>query len=281
MINVGLMQKLRVSRQTDLGFMLKDNEGNEVLLHYSQSLKEHKLNDPVEVFIYLDKKKRPTATQIKPVALVDEVGLFEVKEVKKDLGLFVSNNTPKDVLFSKDILPKSYKEWPEVGEFIFGKLTLKNDQFLVKHATKDEIVKLNKNVKYELLEQVNGTVVDIKERGVLVLSNDFMAIFIPTIEIRGDYHLGQKVVVSITKDMNGWYYGSLIKQKEFMIDEDKELILNYLKKYKIMSLTAKSSSEEIFDLLKISRKAFKRAYGGLYKDQIIEFDDKSTWLKKK
>jgi predicted RNA-binding protein (virulence factor B family) len=47
-----------------------------------------------------------------------------------------------------------------------------------------------------------------------------------------------------------------------------------------MPLTAKSSSEDVFKYLKMSRKAFKRAYGGLYKDQIIEFDDNKTYFVK-
>jgi predicted RNA-binding protein (virulence factor B family) len=29
----------------------------------------------------------------------------------------------------------------------------------------------------------------------------------------------------------------------------------------------------------MSRKAFKRALGGLYKDQIVEFDEEKTYLK--
>ena len=81
--------------------------------------------------------------------------------------------------------------------------------------------------------------------------------------------------------MTGWYYGSLIEQKELMIDSDKELILNYLKIHKFMMLTAKSSAEEIFKIFKISRKSFKRAYGGLYKDQLILFDEHKTWLNNK
>ena len=48
-----------------------------------------------------------------------------------------------------------------------------------------------------------------------------------------------------------------------------------------MKLTAKSSSEEVFKVLKMSRKAFKRAYGGLYKDHIIDFDDYKTFIVEK
>ena len=31
----------------------------------------------------------------------------------------------------------------------------------------------------------------------------------------------------------------------------------------------------------MSRKAFKRAYGGIYKDRVIEFDEEKTWKLKK
>ena len=52
------------------------------------------------------------------------------------------------------------------------------------------------------------------------------------------------------------------------------------KNHNMMPLTAQSSSEDVFKLLKMSRKAFKRAYGGLYKDHIIDFDDEKSFIIK-
>ena len=46
-----------------------------------------------------------------------------------------------------------------------------------------------------------------------------------------------------------------------------------------MPLDAKSSSEDVEKILNISRKAFKRALGGLYKDELIYFKDSKTYLK--
>ena len=42
--------------------------------------------------------------------------------------------------------------------------------------------------------------------------------------------------------------------------------------------TEESSSEEVEKVFNMSRKAFKRALGGLYKDQIVEFDETKTYL---
>ena len=48
-----------------------------------------------------------------------------------------------------------------------------------------------------------------------------------------------------------------------------------------MPLDAKSSSEDVEKILNMSRKAFKRALGGLYKDEAVYFKDNKTFLLKK
>ena len=48
-----------------------------------------------------------------------------------------------------------------------------------------------------------------------------------------------------------------------------------------MKITAKTSAEIVEKELGLSRKAFKRAYGGLYKDRVIDFDEEKTFVIKK
>ena len=51
-------------------------------------------------------------------------------------------------------------------------------------------------------------------------------------------------------------------------------ILQYLKSHKgVVALGDKSTPEEIYKLLKISKKAFKKTVGGLYKEQLITIGD--------
>ena len=88
-------------------------------------------------------------------------------------------------------------------------------------------------------------------------------------------------MVTITKNVDGECYGTLNSRKEQMIDPDKEIILKYLEDHHgRMNLTAKSSSEEIEKVFKMSRKAFKRALGALYKERKVEFDEVRTYLIK-
>ena len=280
MIKLGEYNKLTVTRKSDLGYMLTDGK-DEVLLHFSQSLKEHKENDVITVFIYADKKDRLTATEIIPFATLEDAGFVEVVDIIPNAGVFVNINTPKDVFLSKDNLPFNESLWPQKGDKLFVRLKIKKDSLVAKPLNRFDIIALHKDVKYVEREQVNAHVCKISDAGLSLITNDMMYVFVPETQLRGTYRLGEDVVVTITKELEEEYYGTLNQQKELLIDTDRELILDYMKKnHNMMPLTAKSSSEDVFKLLKMSRKAFKRAYGGLYKDHIIDFDDEKSFIIK-
>ena len=58
------------------------------------------------------------------------------------------------------------------------------------------------------------------------------------------------------------------------IDEFRAKILDYLdQNFGLMYLSDKSSPEEIKAELQMSKKNFKKAIGGLYKDKLIEIQD--------
>ena len=280
MIKLGEYNNLTVVRKSDLGYMLTDGN-EEVLLHFSQSLSEHKDNEEVKVFIYADKKERPTATEINPSATIEEAWFAKVVDVIPNVGVFVNINTPKDILVSKDNLPYDTELWPQVDDLLFIRLKIKKNSLIGKPLNRFDIISLHKGVNYLEQEQVNAHVCKIADSGISLITNDMMYVFVPETQLRGKYRLGEAVTVTITKPLDNEYYGTLNQHKEFLIDTDRELIVEYMKNHGgSMPLTAKSSSEDVFKYLKMSRKAFKRAYGGLYKDQIIEFDDNKTYFVK-
>lgn len=280
MIKLGEYNILKIVRKSDLGYMLTDGE-NEVLLHFSQSLSEHKDGEEIKVFIYSDKKERPTATEIKPSATIEDAGFAKVVDIIPGAGVFVNINTPKDILVSKDNLPYNTDLWPAKDDLLLIRLKIKKDSLIGKPLNRFDIISLHKNVMYAEREQVNAHVCKISDSGLSLVTNDLMYVFVPETQLRGTYRLGEDVLVTITKALDGEFYGTLNQHKELLMDTDKELILDYMKKHNnSMPLTAKSSSEDVFKYLKMSRKAFKRAYGGLYKDQIIDFDEKKTFIVK-
>ena len=281
MIKLGEFQKLEVIRLSDLGYMLSDGE-EEVLLHFKQATKEYKPKDKVNVFIYSDKQGRKTATESAPIITLDKPGFVKVTEVLPGAGVFVDINTPKDIFISKDRLPYEETSWPVKGDEILGILKIRKDVLTAKPIDRFDIIGLHRKVNYIEGEDVKAIVVRVGEKGLSLATHDPMYIFVPKSQLRGKHRLGEEVNVTITKNLGEEYYGRLNAQKEEMIEPDKKIILDYLDKHHgVMKITAKTSAEVIEAELGLSRKAFKRAYGGLYKERIIDFDEEKTFVVKK
>ena len=280
MIKLGEFNELSVVRKSDLGYMLTDGK-EEVLLHFKQSLSEHEISDKVNVFIYSDKSMRKTASELAPFITYDKPDFVSVVDSIPGVGVFVNINMPKDVLVSKDYLPYNEDFWPRKDDKLFCHLKVKKESLAAKPLSRFDIIGLHKDVAYAENEKVKGYVAKLAQNGVGIITVDAMYVFVPTTQLRGDYRLGQEVEVTITKALDEEYYGMLNHQKEEMIDGDKELILAYIKKHNgRIKITAKTEATIIERELKMSRKAFKRAYGGLYKEHVIDFDDEGTFLTK-
>lgn len=281
MIRLGDYNTLKVVRKSDLGYMLTDGN-DEILMHFKQATKELNDDEEVSVFVYSDKEKRLTATMIKPYATINEAGYAAVVDILPGVGVFVNVNTPKDILISKDYLPFNEENWPAIDDKLFIRLKTKGSILTGKPLNRFEIKELKSDARYAERESIEGYVIRIAEKGVGIVTIHNMYVFVPNSQFRGTLRLGQNVNVTITKTLDGECYGMMNAQKEELIDGDKEIILKYLDEHHgVMKFTAKSSSEEIEKSFKMSRKAFKRAYGSLYKERIIDFDDTKTFKVKK
>lgn len=280
MIEIGKYNILKVLRKSDLGYMLSDGK-EDILMHFKESSKELNNNEEVSVYVYTDKENRKTATMNTPNLQIEKPAFVKVVNVIDELGVFVDNNTPKDLLISKDYLPYDKELWPQIDDLVFCGLKVKKDYLVAKPVNRYDVTALKSSTKYLEQENVEAYVLRIAEKGIGLITKDLIYVFVPNTQLRKKYRLGEAVNVIITKMLDNEAYGTLNEHKEKLMDQDRELILEYLKNHHgVMKLTAKSSSEEVEKIFNMSRKAFKRAYGGLYKDQLIEFDDTKTYLKK-
>ncbi len=278
MIEVGQYQKFKVLRKSDLGYMLGLDE-EQVLLHFRQANRELEVDEVVEAFIYYDSQSRLAATLDEPLVTLSSSDFCEVVEVQKGFGVFVNNNLPKDMLLSKDYLSDDPKQWPQVGDKVLVRLKLKQNKLNAKLLNKAEILEINPNMTdYAVKEVVKATIVRATPNAYNALTDDNTYIFIPIKQTRETYRLGQEVEVTIISRHDNEYVGSLNPFKEKLIDSDAQLIVEYLEKNDKLPLTAKSQSEEIQKYFTMSRKAFKRALGNLYKDKIVYFDEINTYL---
>lgn len=278
-MEAGLHYNLKVVRKTDIGYMLKFMD-SEVLLHKNEAFRDLEIGEEVRVFIYYDAKKRLAATMSESILTLEKPAWVSVKSVVHGLGVFLDVNINKDILLSAEYLPYDDECWPNVGDKLF--CMLKNKGRLIA-----KVCNLNDSKAYAMKESillhdnVVAYVTRINPEGIGLFTKNLTYIYVHKTQMRKKYRLGEEVSVNITAINERGYQGTLIKQKENMIDDDSVIVLNYLKNHnKVMNFDSDSSPEDILKTFNMSKKAFKRALGHLYKERVIDFKDGKTVLVK-
>jgi len=278
MINIGQYNHLTVLRETQIAFLLTDGH-EEVFLHKKEALAPYKPNDLIDVFVYVDNQGRKTASTRKPFITMDQGAFLDVESVNFDYGVFLGNNLIKDLLLSKDDLPLSLDLWPKPKDSLFVTLKEKKGHLFAKFVGRKEISGYFSEPP-SLVEQteVMANVMYIVDEGIVCFTALGHEIFIHKNNMRETHRLGELVHPKIIRTASVHSYsGTLIEQKESMIVEDAKIILDYLDQHQgRMRYTDKSSAEAIQSVFKMSKSAFKRALGSLYKKGYVELDTTET-----
>jgi len=282
MITVGNYNEFIVDRKTDIGYMLK-NKDEEILLHEKQMAgKTLEVGDKVFAFVMYDSKGRQTATLEEAICTTNSYGFATVVDVKVGLGVFLNINTFKDVLLSKDDLPQDITLWPQIGDKILIKLQVKNNRIKAVMGKRDDLILYYPLKEHKLGEVIEAYVCRCSNLAINACSLDKNYIFISTKQFREKHRIGEKVNVMIIGAHEAELVGSLNKVKEEMVLDDELQIIAYLNKHNgVMPYTAKTDSETIERVFHMSRKAFKRALGDLYKKEEIICNDLETKLNEK
>jgi uncharacterized protein len=116
-LELGVLNYLQVDRDTPHGVFLMAQDGKDVLLPKAYVTELIQIDSFVEVFLYTDSEDRLVATTLKPKAMLDQFGLFEVVDVAP-FGAFVDWGLAKDLL-----VPKMLQKTPfKIGEKRFLKV---------------------------------------------------------------------------------------------------------------------------------------------------------------
>lgn len=277
-LRIGEVNRLRVNRKTDIGYMLESDD-DQVFLHFNESAyKELKPNDVVDAFLYFDQKGRLAATLKTPLITATRPGFLKVTAIHHDLGVFLDMGIAKELLLSKDDLTLDLDLWPQVGDILYVSLKMKG-KFVAKITSKEEF-KLKPEHELKLKDTVLAYVQKIGREGINLLTPEGHFIFVHHTMIKRQIRYGMAVEVKVTYQSEKGYSGSLVAQKEVAIYDDANTILTYVIRNNGMYLTADSTPDEIEKVFKMSKKAFKRAIGHLYKERKIDFVNGKTILVK-
>ncbi len=276
MIEIGKYNTLRAARRTPHGMVLQDEEGDDVLLPNKYVPESLEPGAPIDVFVYTDSNDWPVATTRRPLAVVGEVAYLQAKEITP-IGAFMDWGLEKDLFvpFSE----QSQKMTTGRRYFVYLYLDEQTDRVaasskLNKYLSK-EAPDLKEGQEVQLLigpqtELGFTAFIDNRFQGLLYQSEYFQPLS-PGMRTRGYVKLVRPDgKIDLSLQPQGYLQA---------VPLQAEQILEALKKNNgFLPLTDKSEPEEIAALLKMSKKAFKKAVGALYKQGRIRLEDSGVRL---
>lgn len=273
MIELGKLQELKVIRMTSIGAYLntKDRSGeDDILLPMNQVPRDIEIDDDIEVFVYRDSDDRMIATMKKPSITIGEIAPLKVIDITR-IGAFLDWGLERDLFLP--FKEQTYRV-EEDGTYLVGLYLDKSSRLC---ATMDIFKFLSQESPYKENDRVNGTIYKIKEEfGAFVAVENKYDGLIPNKEFYGDYKCGDTVEVRIKKVReDGKLDLSLRKEFYNEIDDDAQKIMDrIISKGGMLRLNDNSRPEDIKAELNMSKNAFKRAVGRLFKERKIIITEK-------
>lgn len=270
-MNLGKYQELTIIKKTDFGAYLAEetNTADKVLLPAKQIPAGAGLGTRVKVFLYKDSKDRLIATTNDPKITLGKFGVLTVKEVTK-IGAFLDWGLEKDLF-----LP--YKEMTgrvEAGDEVLVSVYIDKSERLC--ATMRGLYHLlSQRAPYQAGDMVSGRVYEFSDNfGTFVAVDDKYSARIPRHEDHSFLKIGDVIEAKVVAVKEDGKLDLTLRDKAYIqMDADSEKILQLLNDYAgVLPFTEKASPEVIARETGLSKAAFKRAVGRLYKERKISLD---------
>ena len=264
-------QNLTIARFKEFGALLEENKDDEkrILLPSREVPEEAKIGDTIKIFIYLDSKDRMIATTKEPLITLDQVKTLTVTDVTK-IGLFLDWGLPKDLLLPfHEINGK-----PEKGDEVLVRLYI--DKSGRPAATMRHLYHyLRTDSPYKKGDMVEGRIYEFgHDFGTFVAVDDIFSGMIPRHEDTSHLQIGDVINLKVA-DVKPDGKLALTTRKEAYqeLDEDGAKLMEIIDSYAgVLPFTEKASPEVIKRETGLSKAAFKRAIGHLYKESKITLD---------
>jgi uncharacterized protein len=278
----GKTAELEVIGQEGSRWVLRGVE-DDIMLNVSDSEEGVEVGDFVHVFLYANRRGELTATMKMPNMTADTFGWATVIRIDEREGVYVDIGSSFEVLVNGADMPRIRSLWPrpgdelymtlrmDLGGEIFGRLA--TEERVMEQYTKAEPTLFNMNLKaraYRLLP-VGSFMLSIPEN---------YRIFVHNTEQEGEPRLGQEVDVRVVEvHDDGTMNGSMLPRVEERLTGDAEILFDYLQKVGgRMPFTDKSTPDEIQEMFRMSKGAFKRALGRLMRERKVTQEDGWTQI---
>lgn len=274
MIRLGEKQTLTVVKKVEFGIYLAEREKDEtrVLLPAKQVPQGTELGDRLEVFLYKDSKDRVISTTQEPKLKMGEVQALKVISVQ-GIGAFLDWGLEKDLF-----LP--YKE--QVGKVqeqdeILVRLYIDKSKRLCA-SMKELYDMLDTDSPYRIGDMVQGRVYEFSDNfGTFVAMDNHYSAMVPRHEDHSSLRIGDLVEARVTGVKPDGKLDLTLREKAYLqMNQDAVQVMELIEGYGgELPFNDKASPELIMQETKMSKNAFKRAVGHLYKERKIKITNNS------
>ncbi len=268
-IVLGKTHDLKINRFVDFGCYVDGKNLGEILVpkRYIPAGKQEE--DFLEVFVHTDSEDRIIATNEKPYIEVGEFASLKVVAVNQ-YGAFMDWGLMKD-LFVPFIEQQTKMEVDRMY-VVFAYVDSATDR-IAASSRLEQFMALGP-ANYELGEEVDIIITNKTDLGYKAIINKEHWGLIYNNQVFERITIGDKRTAFIQKMRDDDKIDISIRKSGFEhIDEVSQIILDALKEDEFIGLHDKSDPKEIQKVFGISKKAFKKAIGGLYKQKLIAIEE--------
>jgi len=269
------MNSLRVVKEVSIGCYLDGGEHGEILIPRRYVPENTEADDFLDVFIYYDSEDRIIATTETPKLQLGEIAQLQVVSVTH-AGAFLDWGLSKDIFvpFREQKLRMEEGNWYIVGLYI--------DYETDRLAASAKVEKFLDNTppNYEVGQEVDLLIYNKTDLGFSAIINNAHWGVIYENEVFRYLNKGKRIKGYIKKIREDDKIDLILQKPGYeKVDEMAQTILDKLDKNNgVLWVSDKSDPKDIYALLGISKKVFKKAIGGLYKAKLITIEDKCIRL---
>lgn len=269
-IILGDYNNLKIVKRVSFGLYLDGDEDGEILLPAKYVPDGYDIGDIIKVFVYLDNEERLVATTEEPLAKVGDFALLRVAWTN-DYGAFLDWGLLKDLF-----VPFSEQEGKMVkGNSYLVYVTIDRKSYRIYASARLDKFLSRTKPPYETDEEVDIIVWRRTDLGWKVIVNGNHSGLVFANEVFRDLKTGDRLKGYVKRVRTDGKIDIVLQRHGVAGDDDSSMrLLSAIEAQRgFLPLNDNSSPDEISSMLGMSKKAFKRAAGKLYKQRLIIIDD--------
>jgi predicted RNA-binding protein (virulence factor B family) len=275
-IHTGRIQELSILRHRKEGVYLGDDEVNEVLLPITERPDNAGDVATLRVFVYRNKEGQQVATLRMPKAQAGEFALLKVSAIR-GAGARLDWGVDAELL----VLHEEQERPMEEGRYYVVHVALAESTDRLFASSRVDRFLDNTELTVKEKEEVGLLVFDKSELGLHVIVNNRHQGLVHANEIFKHASIGDRITGYVKRVREDNKLDIVLQPIGYRqnIDAHTALLAKRLEAKGMLPLTDKSSAEAIYAEFGISKKAFKKALGALYKERLVRLgDDGVVWI---